>query len=55
MRQFAIRPSIRNHSNLKRDVVINAIAGLINDDRHRVNLSSPDKVILVDVYQVRKR
>ncbi|AEO67740.1 uncharacterized protein THITE_2116714, partial [Thermothielavioides terrestris NRRL 8126] len=48
---FAIRPTIRNHSNLKRDVVINTIAGLINDDRHRVNLSSPDKVILVDIYQ----
>ncbi|KAK3989659.1 tRNA acetyltransferase TAN1 [Cladorrhinum sp. PSN332] len=48
---FAIRPSIRNHSKLKRDVVINTIAGMINDDRHKVNLSSPDKVILVDVYQ----
>ncbi|KAK4185291.1 tRNA acetyltransferase TAN1 [Podospora australis] len=48
---FAIRPSIRNHNTLKRDVVINTIARLINDDRHKVNLSSPDKVILVDVYQ----
>ncbi|KAL2024800.1 hypothetical protein VTK56DRAFT_5621 [Thermocarpiscus australiensis] len=48
---FAIRPTIRNNSNLKRDVVINSIAGLINDDRHKVNLTSPDKVILVDVYQ----
>ncbi|KAK4236941.1 tRNA acetyltransferase TAN1 [Achaetomium macrosporum] len=48
---FAIRPTIRNHSNLKRDVVINTIAGLINGDRHKVNLTSPDKVILVDVYQ----
>ncbi|KAK3305506.1 uncharacterized protein B0T15DRAFT_532526 [Chaetomium strumarium] len=48
---FAIRPTIRNHSNLKRDVVIHTIAGLINDDRHKVNLTSPDKVILVDVYQ----
>lgn len=52
--QFAIRPTIRNHSNLKRDVVINTIAALVNDDRHKVNLSSPDKVILVDVYQVSK-
>jgi tRNA acetyltransferase TAN1 len=50
--QFAIRPTIRNHSSLKRDVVINTVAGLINDDRHKVNLSSPDKVILVDIYQV---
>ncbi|KAK4124194.1 hypothetical protein N657DRAFT_380106 [Parathielavia appendiculata] len=48
---FAIRPTIRNHSNLKRDVVINTIAGLINDDRHKVNLTAPDKVILVDIYQ----
>ncbi|GAB1317274.1 hypothetical protein MFIFM68171_07484 [Madurella fahalii] len=48
---FAIRPSIRNHSNLKRDVVINSIAALVNDDRHKVNLTSPDKVILVDIYQ----
>ncbi|KAK3301492.1 uncharacterized protein B0H64DRAFT_39912 [Chaetomium fimeti] len=49
---FAIRPTIRNHSNLKRDVVINTVAGLINDDRHKVNLTSPDKVILIDIYQV---
>jgi tRNA acetyltransferase TAN1 len=53
--KFAIRPTIRNHGNLKRDVVINTIAGLINDDRHKVNLTSPDKVILVDVYQVSSR
>ncbi|KAL2268149.1 hypothetical protein VTJ83DRAFT_2995 [Remersonia thermophila] len=48
---FAIRPTIRNHSTLKRDVVINTIAGLINEDRHKVNLGSPDKVILVDIHQ----
>ncbi|KAK0714314.1 hypothetical protein B0T21DRAFT_387038 [Apiosordaria backusii] len=48
---FAIRPSVRNNSSLKRDVVINTIAMLINDERHKVNLTSPDKVILVDVYQ----
>ncbi|KAJ4291526.1 hypothetical protein N0V88_006123 [Collariella sp. IMI 366227] len=48
---FAIRPTIRNHSNLKRDMVINTIAGLINNDHHKVNLTSPDKVILVDIYQ----
>ena len=40
---------------MKRDVVIDTIAGMINDDRHKVNLSSPDKVILVDVYQVREK
>ncbi|KAK0713831.1 hypothetical protein B0T26DRAFT_718592 [Lasiosphaeria miniovina] len=48
---FAIRPTVRNHSKLKRDFVINEIAGLINDDRHKVNLKAPDKVILVDLYQ----
>ncbi|KAK4099927.1 hypothetical protein N658DRAFT_497911 [Parathielavia hyrcaniae] len=48
---FAIRPTIRNHSNLKRDVVINTVAGLINNERHTVNLGAPDKVILVDIYQ----
>jgi tRNA acetyltransferase TAN1 len=50
--QFAIRPTIRNHSNLKRDVVINTVAGLINNDLHKVNLTLPDKVILIDIYQV---
>ncbi len=53
--QFAIRPTIRNHSNLKRDVVINTIAGLVNDDLHKVNLTAPDKVILVEIFQVRKQ
>ncbi|KAK3322110.1 hypothetical protein B0H66DRAFT_189861 [Apodospora peruviana] len=48
---YAIRPTIRNHSKLKRDFVINQIAGLINADRHKVNLSTPDKVVLVDLYQ----
>ncbi|CCC09470.1 unnamed protein product [Sordaria macrospora k-hell] len=48
---YAIRPTLRNHSNLKRDVVINTIAGLINDERHKVNLTNPDKVILVDIFQ----
>ncbi|KAL1867839.1 hypothetical protein VTK73DRAFT_3920 [Phialemonium thermophilum] len=48
---FAIRASVRNQSILKRDNVIHQIAGMINDDRHRVNLTAPDKVILVDVYQ----
>jgi len=33
-------------------VVINTVAGLINDERHKVNLKAPDKVILIDIYQV---
>jgi tRNA acetyltransferase TAN1 len=53
--QYAIRPTFRNHNTLKRDFVIHAIAGLINDKRHRVNLEAPDKVILVDIYQVRSQ
>lgn len=48
---FAIRPTVRNHNKLKRDVVINTVAGLINNDRHKVNLSAPDRVVLVDLYQ----
>ncbi|KAK0610491.1 hypothetical protein B0T17DRAFT_544722 [Bombardia bombarda] len=48
---FAIRPTIRNHSAVKRDFIINEIAALINDDRHKVNLTKPDKVILIDIYQ----
>ncbi|OIW26548.1 hypothetical protein CONLIGDRAFT_634815 [Coniochaeta ligniaria NRRL 30616] len=48
---FAIRPSIRNNNTLKRDVIINQVAGLINNQQHKVDLEKPDKVILVEVYQ----
>ncbi|KAK3384763.1 hypothetical protein B0H63DRAFT_522110 [Podospora didyma] len=48
---FAIRPTIRNNGKIKRDFVINEVAGLINNERHKVNLTAPDKVILIDVYQ----
>lgn len=48
---FAIRPSIRNNNTLKRDVIINGVAGLINNQRHKVDLEKPDKVIIVEVYQ----
>jgi len=51
--QYAIRESIRNNKSLKRDAIIQLIASLIGE-RHKVNLGSPDKVILVDIYQVRK-
>ncbi|KAJ9134760.1 Thump domain containing protein [Pleurostoma richardsiae] len=47
---YAIRLSSRNHSTLKRDDIIKKIASLI-DPRHKVNLDSPDKVILTDIYQ----
>ncbi|KAI0836154.1 hypothetical protein F5Y06DRAFT_274334 [Hypoxylon sp. FL0890] len=47
---YAIRPTFRAHNLLKRDDVIKKVASLIAP-RHKVNLSSPDKVILMDVYQ----
>ncbi|KAK3346250.1 hypothetical protein B0T25DRAFT_462261 [Lasiosphaeria hispida] len=53
--QFAIRPTMRNHNTLKRDFVINAVASLIDQDRHKVNLTSPDRVILINIYQVNYR
>ncbi|CAL3971838.1 unnamed protein product [Diplocarpon coronariae] len=48
---YAIRPTTRNHTApLKRDFVIQAIASSISD-AHKVNLTAPDKVIVVEVYQ----
>ncbi|RDL32503.1 Uncharacterized protein BP5553_08959 [Venustampulla echinocandica] len=47
---YAIRPTIRNHNSLKRDVVIKQVASLIGDT-HSVNLTKPDKVILIEIYQ----
>ncbi|KAI1478570.1 hypothetical protein F4774DRAFT_385371 [Daldinia eschscholtzii] len=47
---YAIRPSFRAHNTLKRDDVIKKVASLIAP-RHKVNLTSPDKVILIDIYQ----
>ncbi|TVY49196.1 tRNA acetyltransferase [Lachnellula occidentalis] len=47
---YAIRPTIRNHNTLKRDGVIKQIASSIADV-HKVNLTKPDKVILVEIYQ----
>ena len=49
--QYAIRPTIRAHSTLKRDDVIKKVASLIAP-RHKVNLSAPDKVVLIDIFQV---
>ncbi|ETS85500.1 hypothetical protein PFICI_03525 [Pestalotiopsis fici W106-1] len=47
---YAIRYTSRAHNVLKRDDVIKQIAGLIGP-RHKVNLTAPDKVILVEVFQ----
>ncbi|PBP23101.1 26S protease regulatory subunit 6B, partial [Diplocarpon rosae] len=48
---YAIRPTTRNHTApLKRDYLIQAIASSISNT-HKVNLTAPDKVIVVEVYQ----
>ncbi|RKF63635.1 tRNA acetyltransferase TAN1 [Erysiphe neolycopersici] len=47
---YAIRPTVRNHSTLKRDQLIKQIASTISDT-HKVNLTNPDKVIIVEVYR----
>jgi tRNA acetyltransferase TAN1 len=48
--QYAIRPSFRAHAALKRDDVIKKVAALIAP-RHKVNLGTPDKVILLEFFQ----
>ncbi|EXV06243.1 THUMP domain protein [Metarhizium robertsii] len=48
---YAIRHNIRNHTTFKSGEVIQKIAGLI-DAKHCVNLSKPDKVILVEIFQL---
>ncbi|KAM0285502.1 hypothetical protein ACHAQH_001452 [Verticillium albo-atrum] len=47
---YAIRPSIRANSDIKRNEVIDQVAGMIGK-QHKVNLDNPDKVILIDVYK----
>ncbi|KAI1809476.1 hypothetical protein GGS20DRAFT_596324 [Poronia punctata] len=47
---YAIRPTIRAHTTLKREVIINKVANMISN-RHKVELKSPDKVILIEVFQ----
>ncbi|KAI0157058.1 hypothetical protein GGR52DRAFT_577060 [Hypoxylon sp. FL1284] len=47
---YAIRPTFRAHNTLKRDDVIKKVASLIAP-RHKVNLTSPDKVVLIDIFQ----
>ncbi|KAH8595221.1 hypothetical protein B0O99DRAFT_162001 [Bisporella sp. PMI_857] len=47
---YAIRPTIRTHKILQRDAIIKQVASLV-DDVHQVNLTKPDKVIIVEIYQ----
>ncbi|RCI11525.1 hypothetical protein L249_7489 [Ophiocordyceps polyrhachis-furcata BCC 54312] len=48
---YAIRYNIRNHTAFKSDAVIKMIASLIHE-RHKVSLGKPDKVILVEIFQL---
>ncbi|RDA93409.1 hypothetical protein CP533_1993 [Ophiocordyceps camponoti-saundersi (nom. inval.)] len=49
--KYAIRYNIRNHTAFKSDAVIKMIASLIHE-RHKVSLGKPDKVILVEIFQL---
>lgn len=42
---------MRNHSILESQAVIKMIAGMVKPE-HKVNLKNPDKVILVEIFQV---
>ena len=50
-KQFAIRTTIRNHTELTRDIIIKQVADAVGSE-HSVDLSQPEKVILVEVYKV---
>ncbi|KAI0431258.1 hypothetical protein F5Y09DRAFT_199539 [Xylaria sp. FL1042] len=47
---YAIRPTIRAHTTLKRADVIDKVANMISR-RHKVDLKSPDKVIIIEIFQ----
>lgn len=49
--RFAIRPTIRNHNILSRELVINTIAKCVGRE-HQVDLKAYDVLILVEVYKV---
>lgn len=50
--QFAIRPNLRNHANLTRELVIKLVASGVGLP-HRVDLKNPELIILVEIYKVR--
>ncbi|KAI9799180.1 MAG: hypothetical protein M1833_004220 [Piccolia ochrophora] len=50
VKKFAIRPTIRNHSTLTRDIVINTVASVVGP-RHHVDLKGYNLLILVEVYK----
>ncbi|KAM0240909.1 hypothetical protein ACHAP5_007708 [Fusarium lateritium] len=47
---YAIRYNIRNHTTFKSSEVIKKIADLVKP-KHKVNLTNPDKVVLVEIFQ----
>ncbi|KAI0198648.1 hypothetical protein F4808DRAFT_435306 [Astrocystis sublimbata] len=47
---YAIRPTIRSHSTLKRGEIIDKVASMISN-RHKVDLGNPDKVIIIEIFQ----
>jgi hypothetical protein len=51
-KQFAIRPTIRNHTTLNRDIVIKQVADAVGKP-HSVDLKGYDLLILVEIYKVR--
>ncbi|KAI1362392.1 hypothetical protein F5Y08DRAFT_312314 [Xylaria arbuscula] len=47
---YAIRPTLRAHSTLKRTEIIDKVANMISK-RHKVDLKNPDKVIIIEIFQ----
>ncbi|KAI0441814.1 hypothetical protein F4803DRAFT_521779 [Xylaria telfairii] len=47
---YAIRPTFRAHTTLKRAEVIDNVAKMISN-RHNVDLKTPDKVIIIEIFQ----
>ncbi|KAG0642865.1 hypothetical protein HOY80DRAFT_948607 [Tuber brumale] len=48
--KFAIKPTSRNHNHLKRDQIIKIVADVVGTN-HKADLTNPDLLILVDLYQ----
>ncbi|KAI1735163.1 hypothetical protein F4680DRAFT_453256 [Xylaria scruposa] len=47
---YAIRPTLRAHTTLKRSDIIDKVAKMISK-RHKVDLRNPDKVIIIEIFQ----
>lgn len=52
LRQFAIRPTLRNHTTLSRNTIIKQVAAAVGPG-HKVDLNNYELLITVEVYQVR--